>query len=427
MPALYSPPRAVPVAITSTSPPSYEPVRRSPVFPRCRFDGLHQLGRGHDVGAFPSAFERARNRRRNHRLVLYGKHLPQLQRRAAHAAQRHRQPLGVGLCQKHTVAREQKKCGSPSGRGRSRLSRLTSASKKTQTSTDVSGLRGSRATTMCETRRLSSYRRRRAARVARTRPRSPRRGRRRAARTPSRARAGMRARPPPGVALSSARRVARIRLGGRARRRRRRPRRVVRALDLASVASVVDSATKDAAELMARTRATPTRSAALDASPGRLSSPRRARRASTPPVSTISATAFSSLDARGPRVAAALRATPSAPRGDAPARKRGPTSRVEARASRADAKWSARATTRRVVDESRQVRHDSKFVARGNSQKCFIHSRRWRLSSHSLFNGRALLRALALFFFARRDNPFTTRLLHPTYNTFVLSPRPRTA
>ena len=39
-----------------------------------------------------------------------------------------------------------------------------------------------------------------------------------------------------------------------------------------------------------------------------------AARLATPWVSTISATAANSLDARGPRVAAALRATPSAPR-----------------------------------------------------------------------------------------------------------------
>ena len=190
----------------------------------------------------------------------------------------------------------------------------------------------------------------------------------------------------------------------------------------ASVASVVDSATKDAAgadaadsrDADAIGRARRVSWAAFVAAPG-------AARLATPPVSTISATAFSSLDARGPRVAAALRATPSAPRAScASAEARSDIARGGSRVARADAS-GARARRHGVSSTSRdkstrwQIRGSRHFTERNASQR-----RRWRLSSHSLFNGRALLRALALFFSRKGEETNLSQrapLLHP--HTFV--------
>ena len=91
-----------------------------------------------------------------------------------------------------------------------------------------------------------------------------------------------------------------------------------------------------------------------------------AARLATPPVSTISANEAISLDARGPRVAAALRATPSAPRAScASAEWRSDIARGGSRVARAEATRVAREDTTMtpsVVDVCRRWKF-GKFVA----------------------------------------------------------------
>ena len=91
-----------------------------------------------------------------------------------------------------------------------------------------------------------------------------------------------------------------------------------------------------------------------------------AARLATPSVSTISANEAISLDARGPRVAAALRATPSAPRAScASAEWRSDIARGGSRVARAEATRVAREDTTMtpsVVDVCRRWKF-GKFVA----------------------------------------------------------------
>jgi hypothetical protein len=101
----------------------------------------------------------------------------------------------------------------------------------------------------------------------------------------------------------------------------------------------------------------------------------RAARLATPRVSTISATAFISLDARGPRVAAALRATPSAPRAScASAEARSDIARGGGSASRAPTRLEREGDDSACRRRNATSRHVfGKFVA---EKRHMYHSRR---------------------------------------------------
>jgi hypothetical protein len=117
----------------------------------------------------------------------------------------------------------------------------------------------------------------------------------------------------------------------------------------ASLVSVIASETKDTASGRDSTESRGTDAAGgarrVSSAAFKAAAPGAARLA-TPPVSTISANEAISLDASGPRVAAALRATPSAPRAScASAEARSDIARVGSRVARAEASRVAREDT----------------------------------------------------------------------------------